>query len=316
MMIRAVIIGLMLLSFTEAGAQAATTSEAGLRQRAEAINQRILNVDAHVDVLVASTGAQYYAPGHTSRSDLDKLRRGSVDVVALAVAVGPGPDTPEADAQARAEAAEKLKAIRSFVNDNPDHVGLALTSADIRRLHGQGKVAVVTSFLNARSIDNNLEAFDRLHADGVRLLGLVHAGNNAFADSSRPQGEPVKRHNGLSALGRQSVAKLNSLGIIIDVSQLTTEGVLQTLELTKAPVIASHSAVRSLVESPRNLSDTELDAIKANGGLVGIPAFNGYLAAPPSADSNRPDQGLARRVWPATGVFRCRRLCRGRAVPR
>ena len=93
-----------------------------------------------------------------------------------------------------------------------------------------------------------------------------------------PSGEPAEEHHGLSPIGKQAVAKLNALGIIIDVSQLTPAGLLQTLQLSKAPVIASHSAVRALVDSTRSLSDPELDAIKKNGGVVHVTPFNAYLA--------------------------------------
>jgi membrane dipeptidase len=121
-------------------------------------------------------------------------------------------------------------------------VSLARTSADIRRIHRQGKIAVIASFLNARSLANDSGGIDDFYQAGVRLFGFVHAGNNDFADSSRPTGEPAPEFHGLSPLGKLAVAKLNRLGIIIDVSQLTPDGVLQTLELSKAPVIASQKS--------------------------------------------------------------------------
>ncbi len=203
--------------------------------------------------------------------------------VAFAIAVGPGPRTPEGVSAARAEADAKLAVIKDFVRNNSAHVALALGAEDVRRIHKQGKIAVIESFLNARSLGQDLNAIDDFYKEGVRLFGFVHAGNNDFADSSRPTGEPAQEFHGLSPLGKQAVAKLNTLGIIIDVSQLTPDGLLQTLQLSKAPVVASHSAVRALVDNTRNLSDRELDAIKANGGVVQVTAFNAYLV-PPSAD--------------------------------
>jgi len=110
----------------------------------------------------------------------------------------------------------------------------------------------------------------------------------AFADSSRPQpGEPVAEHRGLSPLGKQAVAKLNDLGVLIDVSQLSTEALLQTLALSRAPVAATHSAARTLVDNGRNLSDAELDAIKAKGGVVQVTPFTSYLALPDQASRDR-----------------------------
>ena len=259
------------------------STDGKIDQKAQAIHQHVITIDSHVDVLLPSTPERYYAPGHTSQADLAKLQQGGIDVVAFAIAVGPGPKTPEGHAQARNEAAEKLKAIQGFVKNHSDQVAFALSPSDIARIHREGKVAVIVSFLNARSIGNDLSGIDELYKAGVRIFGFVHAGNNDFADSSRPTEAdvPPQQHQGLSPLGKEAVAKLNRLGVIIDVSQLTPEGVLQTLQLSKAPVIASHSAARALVDNPRNLSDQELDAIKANGGVVHVTAFNPYLVSPP-----------------------------------
>jgi membrane dipeptidase len=256
---------------------AAPLSDAELDAKARAIDARILKIDAHTDVLLPGAPELNYAPGHTSRTDLDNLTRGGIGAVAFAIAVGPGPRTPEGVKAARAEADAKLAWIQQFIKDHPDRVALALTSHDVERIHKAGKIAIIESFLNARSLGSDLSGIDSFYRGGVRLFGLTHAGNNEFADSSRPTGEPAVEHHGLSPLGRQAVATLNKLGVIIDVAQLTPEGVTQTISLSKAPVIASHSAVRALVDNTRNLSDAELEAIKSNGGVVHVTAFNPYL---------------------------------------
>jgi membrane dipeptidase len=215
-------------------AQAGTLSDADLDTRARAVHKQVLTLDSHVDVIVPGVPSEY-GPGQQDRADLDKLRRGGIDAIAFAIAVGPGPRTPEGITAARAEAEAKLAVIKRFIHDNSAQVALALTAADVREIHGQGKIAVIESFLNARSLGKNLNAIDDFYGAGVRLFGFVHAGNNDFADSSRPIGEPAQEFHGLSPLGKQAVAKLNQLGVIIDVSQLTPDGVLQTLKLSKAP---------------------------------------------------------------------------------
>ena len=257
------------------------SSDADLRTKAEALNKKQLNVDAHTDVLIDGTPERYWAPNHGSRTDLARLTSGSVDVVALAIAVGPGPRTAAGVAEARKEADTKLATIRQFLKENPGRAELALSAADVERIHKQGKVAVIESFLNARSLGTDLNGIDTFYEAGVRVFGLTHAGNNDFADSSRPQEGEGEEHHGLSPLGKQAIAKLNALGVIVDVSQLTPDGVFQVLALTKAPVIASHSDVRALIDNTRNLSDRELDAIKANGGVVSATPFNAYLAKDP-----------------------------------
>jgi len=280
---RSTILAGALLPLLSAAAFAATDAE--LDARAQALNRKLLNIDAHTDVLVEGTPERYWAPGHTSRTDVALLQKGGVDVVALAIAVGPGPRTPEGVAEARQEADLKLATIRAFVKQNSSKVQLALSAADIERIHKQGKIAVVETFLNARSIGRDVSQLDALYRDGVRVFGLTHAGNNDFADSSRPQKGEGAEHHGLSPLGKQAIERLNALGALVDISQLTPDGVFQTLAITKAPVIATHSDVRSLVDNTRNLSDAELDAIKANGGVVSAVPFNAYLAKLP-ADFN------------------------------
>jgi membrane dipeptidase len=232
---------------------AAAQAQPDLDARARAIHQHVLVIDSHTDVLLPSSPENLFAPGHTSRVDIEKLKRGGIGGVAMAIAVGNGPRTAEGVAAARAEADAKLTAIRVFLKDHADQAALALSANDIVRIHKAGKVAVLESFLNTRSIGTDISAIDGLYRDGVRLFGFSHAGNNDFADSSRPSGEPAEEHHGLSPIGRQAVAKLNRLGVIIDISQLTPAGVMQVLELSKAPVIASHSNVRALVDNTRTL---------------------------------------------------------------
>ncbi len=180
---------------------AAIGNDADLDARARAIHGAVLTLDSHVDVLVPGALSEY-GPGQEDRADLDKLRRGGIDAVAFAIAVGPGPRTPEGVAAARAEADAKLAVIRSFVKDNASHVALALSAEDVRTIHRQGKIAVIESFLNARSLGRSLRGIDDFYEAGVRLFGFVHAGNNDFADSSRPTGEPAQEFHGLSALGK------------------------------------------------------------------------------------------------------------------
>jgi membrane dipeptidase len=169
----------------------------------------------------------------------------------------------------------------------PQRLELALGAADLERIHAAGKVAVLIGFQNAYALGEDVSLVDHYVGEGVRVFAFNHAGNNAFADSSRPAVPGDAPHGGLSALGRAAVRALNALGAVIDVSQLTPDGVLQTVELSRAPVIASHSAVRALVDETRNLLDAEMDAIAAKGGVVHVPPFNTYLAP-------RPDEFVAR----------------------
>jgi membrane dipeptidase len=217
--------------------------------------------------------------------DLPKVARGQLKAAALAIFVPQGPRTAAGYAKARADAEIKYKLITSFAEDNPDKASLAYTPEDVRRIAGQGKFAVLISVLNAYPLGADISELDAWYKRGVRVLGYTHAGNNQWSDSSRPSkalNDTQDENGGLSALGKQGIARLNQLGILIDVSQLSTPALRQVLGLTRAPVVASHSGLKAIVDAPRNLSDEELDLIRQNGGVVQIVAFSNYLRQTPA----------------------------------
>jgi len=266
---------------------------------AAAIHSRVLTLDSHADVLVPSVPRRYFLPDGGSRIDVPYLTKGGIDAVVLAVTVGPGPRDAQGVAAARKEADEKLAWIRTFVASNPDHLELALSADDIERIHKGGKTAIVISFQNARSIGSDLTQIDRLYSDGIRVFAFNHIGHNDFSDSARPFNEPVSEHGGLSPIGKQAVRRLNDLGVLIDVTQLSSAALLQTLALTRVPVAATHSDARAIVDNVRNLTDAELDAIKANGGVVQATPFPAYVHRQDQASIDR--IAAVRRRYGLTG---------------
>lgn len=244
-----------------------------------ALHDAAIVIDAHADVPSPSSrpnGADTIDAG--TQIDLTRLRAGGVDAVFVSVFVEQGQRTRQGYAAARREADAKLTAIRDIAARHPADVVIALTAEDVERAAATGKTAIVISLLNAFALGQDPARIQYFYDRGVRVLGLTHAGNNDFADSSRPQARDTpNEHGGLSPLGRQAIAAANRLGILVDVSQLSTPAFLQAVAASEAPVIASHSSIRALVDSPRNLNDEELDAIRQNGGVVAINAFNAYL---------------------------------------
>ena len=214
----------------------------------------------------------------------DKMRAGGVDAVVMAIAVGPGPRNAEGYAQARATADAELAAIIGIVADEANNVVLARSADELVEAHADGTGALILGFQNARIIGEDVSALDEFYAAGVRVFALTHMGHNDFADSSRPiyiaeigAHEPTAEHGGLSELGRAAIKRLNELGAVVDVSQLSKTAALQVLELSTAPVIASHSNVRQLSDVSRNLSDEEIDQIGEIGGVIHVAPFRGYL---------------------------------------
>jgi len=262
---------------TTTGRAADIPSEAQLMERAKQIHTRIIAFDSHLDLPFDYAGAS--ADGNT-QFDLPKATRGQLKGAAIAVFVPQGPRTAEGYSKARADAEKKYQLIKSIAEQNPDRAAIAYSPDDVRRISSEGKFAVVISMLNAYPLGSDIDQLDEWYKRGIRVLGYTHAGNNDWSDSSRPSkalNDKPDEHGGLSELGKKGVARLNDLGILIDVSQLTTPAVKQVLSLTRAPVVATHSGLKAIVDVPRNLSDEELDLIKRNGGVVQVVGFGNYL---------------------------------------
>lgn len=262
----------------------------------DAVHREALVLDGHADVLIASTPRRYYLPDGSSRVSLDKLKAGGVDAVVLSLSVGPGGEDAASVAAAKAEIDAKLAEVQSRVAASGGQLVIARTAEEILQAEKDGKTAVLLSFQNARALGDNPGAIDDLYKEGVRVFAFNHAGHNGWADSSRPsQGDAAARHGGLSPVGRQAVGRLNDLGVLIDVSQLSRDALLQTLSLTRVPVAATHSNARSLRDHNRSLSDQELDAIKQNGGVVQVTPFNTYIV--------QLDEAVKARIRPVREAF-------------
>lgn len=259
-------------------------------QQADEIQERIISFDSHITVpLEFGTAGNEADKDGESQWDLVKAGRGRLSAAALTVFGWPeiwnGPDAPHKPTadfveEARNQQEVRYKIIKGIVRDFPNQVGIAYTPDDMRRLHGEGKFAIFISMLNAYPLGNDLSLLDTWTARGMRMFGFSYIGNNSWADSSRPLpffNDSPDALDGLSDIGKQAVHKLNDLGVIIDVSQMSTKALEQVAQLSRTPLVASHSAPRAMVDIPRNLSDKELQLIKNSGGVVQIVGFGGYL---------------------------------------
>jgi len=250
-------------------------------ETAAQIHAAALPFDAHVDITADFDSAAAPADRDgAGQFDLPKIARGGLKGAAVAVFVGQEAETPDYLARARATAEARHAAISGLAKRYPDRVEQALTPADVRRIAAAGKFALVESVVNGGAFVETVDDLDLWAKRGVRIFGFVHAGHNRLGDSSRPalvRAEGPSRHGGLSPLGKAAVTRLNRLGVLIDVSQLSDAAFDDALRLSTAPVIASHSDLRAIVDNSRNLSDAELDALKRNGGVIGINAFSAYL---------------------------------------
>jgi microsomal dipeptidase-like Zn-dependent dipeptidase len=273
--------GLLLAATAFAQTAVSRADDAKLLERAREIHKKIVAFDSHTDITFDFEGG---AVDGKSQLDLPKVSRGGLKGAAIAVFVPQGPRTPEGFAKARADAERKYDLIQAIAAQNPEKAEIAYSSEDVKRIAASGKFAIAISILNAYPLGADLSQIDYWYGKGVRILGFVHAGHNDWADSSRPNanlGNKPAEHNGLSPLGVDGVKRLNELGVLIDVSQLSSPAFKQVLSLTKAPVAATHSGVKGIVDNTRNLSDDELEMIRKNDGVAQMVAFGNYVRPVP-----------------------------------
>lgn len=254
-------------------------TEAQLVERARAIHDRVITLDTHVDINAANfTAERNYTQDLPTQVTLPKMEAGGLDAAFFIVYVGQGPLTPEGYDDAHAAAVEKFEAIHRLTEEiAPDRIGLALTSDDVRRIAGEGRKVALIGIENAYQVGMDLANIADFQARGGRYMSLSHNGHSQFSDSNTGEGDGEFLHGGLSDLGRQAIAEMNRVGIMIDISHPSKESIMQTFELTRAPVIASHSSARALNDVSRNLDDEQLLALRDNGGVVQTVAFRSYL---------------------------------------
>ena len=287
--------GLSVESTIAAKTALSAAENAALVAQAQAIHTTALTIDAHADIEIPGQPSMYVGADGLSKVAPQKMQQGGLDAVVMSLAVGPMPRTPEGYAAAKALAQLKLAAVNALAADPANNTVIVKSTAELSAAHAEGKAALILGFQNALILGADISGIDSLYSSGARVFALTHMGHNDFADSSRTlfdgetgTREPDAEHGGLSSLGKAAVAKINSLGGIMDISQLSTQAAMQVMSLSNAPVIASHSNVRALTNVSRNLSDQEIDRIGQTNGVIHIAPFRGYLfdSADPDMDTN------------------------------
>ncbi len=264
-----------------AAAQAPQPDDALVR-KARAIHDKVITLDTHDDINANNfTAERNYTQDLGNKVNLPKMFAGGLDASFFIVYTGQGPLTPEGYENAYKQAIEKFDAIHRLTEQiAPDKIGLALTSADVRRIAASGRKVALIGVENGYPLGDDpataLARMKEFYDRGARYLSLAHNGHSQLSDSNTGEVEGWK-WNGLSPLGKQVVAEANRLGIMMDVSHPSKASMMQTLQITKAPIIASHSAVRALADVSRNLDDEQLAALKKNGGVIQVVAFATYV---------------------------------------
>ncbi len=268
-------------------AQTAQQDDAALVANARAIHGRVITLDTHNDIEPNNfTDTCNYTMRLTTQVNLPKMVEGGMDVSFMIAYVGQGPLTPEGYDNAYRQAIAKFEAVNRLTEKiAPNQIGLALTADDVVRLHNQGKKIAVIGIENGYPIGMDINRVKEFWQKGGRYMSLAHNGHSQLADSNTGEANNQWMWGGLSLLGKQVIAEMNKWGIMVDVSHPSKGSMMQAIALSKAPVIASHSAVRALADVSRNLDDEQLTAIKQNGGVVQVVAFASYIKADPPGRS-------------------------------
>jgi membrane dipeptidase len=251
--------------------------------RAKQLHERAIVVDTHDDTtqrLIFEKGFDIGARNKDGNIDIPRMREGGLDAIFFSIWVTGDVTGPIAVKRAL----DQIDAVREAVRTHPDLV-LATTAGDVRRAASMKKIAALMGMEGGHMIDNDLGLLRIYAALGVRYLTLTHSLNTTWADSSGDK----PAHNGLAPFGRDVVRELNRLGIMVDISHVADKTFFDALEVTKAPVIASHSSCRAISNAPRNMTDDMLRALSKNGGVVMINYNAGFLSEEFRATTRSPE---------------------------
>ena len=254
--------------------------ESELLAKAKAIHKKVLVLDTHVDINVANfTDSINYTQKLENQVNLPNMEEGGLDVAWFIVYTGQGDLTEVGYDKAYKNAMSKFEAIHRLTQDiAPDRIGLAVTSKEAKNIYASGKKVAMIGVENAYPLGTDISRVKQFYDLGARYMSLSHNGHSQFCDSNTGEKDSIWLHNGVSDLGKEVIKEMNKWGMMIDVSHPSKKSMKDMIELTRAPIIASHSSARALCNHSRNLDDEQLEWIKENNGVVQTVAFSSYVS--------------------------------------
>jgi membrane dipeptidase len=261
------------------------SDDAQILAKAKSIHKKVLTIDTHNDIDINNfVFSRNYTQDLENQVTLPKMIAGGLDASFFIVYTGQSsePDAFEAAGYKRAydSAIAMFEAIHRMTTVlAPSQIEFARTSYDVRRIYAKGKKVALIGVENAYPLGDEKDAIKNIknfYDRGARYMSLAHQGHSQFSDSN--SGEQTGwKWNGLSPLGVKAIAEMNRLGIMVDVSHPSKESMMQTLKITNAPIIASHSSIRSIANVSRNMDDEQLLALKTNNGVIQIVGLSGFI---------------------------------------
>lgn len=269
-------------------------NEAEILAKAREIHKNVLTIDSHTDTPMwfdreeFDIGMDNSKNARGSKVDLTRMEEGGLDACFFAAFVGQGPRDAEGNNKARSRVIDAFDNIQSTIGKYPGRAEVAHTVMDAYRLEKEGKRAIFIGIENGYPIGNDISLIQDYYDRGARYITLCHTRNNDICDSSTDDDGP--EHDGLSQFGEEVVTEMNRLGIMIDISHASDASFYDVLQISKTPIIASHSCARAICDNPRNLDDDMLRALADNGGVIQMCILSAYVEEPqpnPERDSAR-----------------------------
>jgi membrane dipeptidase len=261
-------------------AQSAHSSDAVISDKARAIHASAIVVDTHADTpqrfLDEGFDIGSTDPKDVGHLSLDKARRGNLGAEFFSIWVDPEYN----QGHFAQHTFDLIDSVYEQAARHPDRMMMAFSVADIERAHKEHKLAALMGIEGGHSIENDMRLLRDYFRLGVRYMTLSWSNTNEWADSSGDINDSkIQHHNGLTDFGKQVVLEMNRLGMMVDISHVADKTFWDTIATTKAPVIASHSSARALVDAPRNMTDEMLRAVAKNGGVVQVNFYSGFVDA-------------------------------------
>jgi membrane dipeptidase len=251
----------------------AQTRDERLWQRALQIHRRAIVIDTHNDVTTPMTNDDFDlggTPPTPYRTNIERMKKGGMTAEFFSLYVKPW--YVEHGGAAR-RTLDMIDSVYRAIERHPRDLMLATSVADIRRAKRQGKIAALMGIEGGHAIEDSLPTLREFYRLGVRYMTLTWNNTNNWADAGRGE----KKHHGLSDFGKEVVREMNRLGMLVDVSHVSDETMSDALDVSKAPIIASHSSARALSDVPRNIPDDLLKRIAKNGGVVQVNFYSVFV---------------------------------------
>lgn len=250
----------------------AQTRDEKLWKKALKLHRDAIVIDTHSDTTsrILDDGFDMGARSSEGHMDLSRIKEGGLDAEFFAIYVAA---RYAREGGAARRALDMIDVVYDQARRHPESMEMAFSSADIRRIAKKRKLATLMGIEGGHAIEDSLHALRMFYQLGVRYMTLTHTNTNNWADSSGD--EP--KHNGLTDFGRQVVREMNRIGMLADISHVSDKTFWDVIEVSRAPVIASHSSARALANHPRNMTDEMLRAVAKNGGVVMVNFYAGFL---------------------------------------